>query len=266
MKGSQVRGICLSVGLAMASLTVCAVGYAANEGNSGNAEKALKIFNDKTIAAHQEVQNLYSPVGCWLQYTDDGKQAQSVLEIYKGKDGKLEGKIIVPFVNIVDDKKQVPDVSCTKCGKDDDNGYKFDYSSYPNNQVQNLKMMWSFVEDGKQDGADGALYDDGSILDPSSGKVYSCKIQVQENGKKLYVRGYVGFSLFGRTQYWYRIDQKEALQCAKVCGLTADGHYAYTDKTGKISNEKLWQQCSNITLKANGLCDFQASASNFENT
>ncbi|WP_151193242.1 DUF2147 domain-containing protein [Cysteiniphilum sp. JM-1] len=221
-------------------------------------QASVKSYNDQTIAKMHKAQNLYSPVGYWLQYTDGDKQAQSILQVYKGKDGKLEGKIIVPFVNIVGDKEQVPDVSCKNCGKGDENGYKFDYSSYPNNQVQGLKIMWNFSKDGNKDGSDGALYKSGSILDPSNGKVYSCKIQTQENGKKLYVRGYVGFSLFGRTQYWYRIDQQEALQCAKVCGLTKDGHYAYADKTGKITNEKLWQQCSKITLKANGLCNFGA--------
>ncbi|WP_119327844.1 DUF2147 domain-containing protein [Cysteiniphilum halobium] len=219
---------------------------------------SVKSYNDQTIAAAHQKENLYSPVGYWLQYTDDGKQVQSILQVYKGKNGKLEGRIIVPFVNVVDDKKQVPDVSCKKCGKGDENGYQFDYSGYPNNQVQGLKVMWSFSKDGKKDGSEGPLYKDGSILDPANGKIYSCKMQTQENGKKLYVRGYVGFSLFGRTQYWYRINEKDALQCAKVCGVTKDGHYTYADKAGKVTNEKLWQQCSTITLKANGLCDFSA--------
>ena len=29
-------------------------------------------------------------------------------------------------------------------------------------------------------------------------------MELQNGGKKLKVRGYIGFSLFGRTQYWYR--------------------------------------------------------------
>lgn len=63
-------------------------------------QMAVKSFNDQTIAAAHKEDNLYSPVGYWLQYTDDGKQAQSILQVYKGKGGKLEGKIIVPFVNL----------------------------------------------------------------------------------------------------------------------------------------------------------------------
>ena len=45
---------------------------------------------------------------------------------------------------------------------------------------------------------------DGEILDPNSGSVYSCYIEM-ENTDKLKVRGYIGFSLLGRTQYWYRV-------------------------------------------------------------
>ncbi|WP_158106959.1 DUF2147 domain-containing protein [Caedibacter taeniospiralis] len=249
MKGKYLPMI--TVVLAMSGLALL---HAAEDLN----QNALKLANDQTIGDGQMAQSSNSPVGYWLQYSDDGKQAQSILEVYAGKDGRLEGRIVVPFVNMTDDKKQVPDVSCKKCGKGDENGYTFDYSSYPDNQVQGLKMMWSFTQDGKRDGSDGALYGNGSILDPSSGKVYSCKIQTQENGKKLYVRGYIGFSLFGRTQYWYRIDQQEALRCVKACGITTEGHYAYADKTGKIINEKLWQQCSSITITAGSLCDFEA--------
>jgi hypothetical protein len=44
----------------------------------------------------------------------------------------------------------------------------------------------------------------GKILDPKSGKLYKCYITLEENDK-LKVRGYIGISLFGRTQYWNRL-------------------------------------------------------------
>lgn len=44
---------------------------------------------------------------------------------------------------------------------------------------------------------------DGNIYDPKSGNDYSCKIEmIDEN--TLEVRGYVGVSLFGRTDTWKR--------------------------------------------------------------
>lgn len=51
--------------------------------------------------------------------------------------------------------------------------------------------------------ADGE-YDGGDILDPDTGTVYRCKIRLAEGGKKLVVRGYIGFSLLGRSQTWSR--------------------------------------------------------------
>ena len=54
----------------------------------------------------------------------------------------------------------------------------------------------------KKDGTKG--YDDGTIYDPKNGKTYSCKMTLQ--GNDLDVRGYVGFSLLGRTTRWTKAD------------------------------------------------------------
>lgn len=45
-------------------------------------------------------------------------------------------------------------------------------------------------------------WDDGKIYDPKNGKTYSCKMTLEE--PKLKVRGYIGFSLIGRTSVWSR--------------------------------------------------------------
>jgi uncharacterized protein (DUF2147 family) len=50
-----------------------------------------------------------------------------------------------------------------------------------------------------QDGA----YNSGKVYDPESGKTYDCKMSL--NGEVLKVRGYIGISLFGRTEYFQRI-------------------------------------------------------------
>jgi uncharacterized protein (DUF2147 family) len=41
-------------------------------------------------------------------------------------------------------------------------------------------------------------------LDPKNGKIYKCKITPSEDGRSLEVRGYLGVSIFGRSQTWYR--------------------------------------------------------------
>jgi uncharacterized protein (DUF2147 family) len=50
----------------------------------------------------------------------------------------------------------------------------------------------------------GDAYEGGEILDPDNGKTYRCKMKVLESGKKLEVRGFIGISLFGRSQTWLR--------------------------------------------------------------
>lgn len=42
---------------------------------------------------------------------------------------------------------------------------------------------------------------DGSIYDPREGKTYSCKMTLKSK-RELSIRGYVGLSLFGRTEVW----------------------------------------------------------------
>jgi len=49
---------------------------------------------------------------------------------------------------------------------------------------------------------DGDTYEDGTIYDPENGKTYDCKMSFK--GSTLAVRGYIGFSLFGRTEIWER--------------------------------------------------------------
>lgn len=44
----------------------------------------------------------------------------------------------------------------------------------------------------------------GEILDPETGKTYRAKMKLEDDGQKLVLRGYVGFSLFGRSQTWVR--------------------------------------------------------------
>jgi len=46
-------------------------------------------------------------------------------------------------------------------------------------------------------------WEDGTIYDPKSGNTYDCIIEAPENDV-LEVRGYIGLSLFGRTDTWTR--------------------------------------------------------------
>ena len=72
----------------------------------------------------------------------------------------------------------------------------------PNTALQSrpqlgLPLLENFTYDSDN------VWTDGTIYDPDSGKTYSCKITLKDNGK-MEVRGYVGISLFGRTDTWTR--------------------------------------------------------------
>ncbi len=54
--------------------------------------------------------------------------------------------------------------------------------------------------------ADVDGFSGGDVLDPESGTVYSCLLRLEGEGKRLVVRGYVGLSLFGRSQTWQRAE------------------------------------------------------------
>jgi len=60
-----------------------------------------------------------------------------------------------------------------------------------------LELLKDFTYDGDN------VYEDGTIYDPKSGKTYSCKMTVE--GTQLKIRGYVGITLFGRTEVWTRV-------------------------------------------------------------
>ncbi len=71
--------------------------------------------------------------------------------------------------------------------------------SLQNRSVLGLLLLKDFIYDGDN------AWTDGEIYDPDSGKTYSCKITMKNN-QAIEVRGYVGISLFGRTENWKRVE------------------------------------------------------------
>lgn len=60
----------------------------------------------------------------------------------------------------------------------------------------NMLKDFSYVSDN--------TWEDGTIYDPENGKEYSCIIKMKDNNT-IDVRGYIGFSLMGRTDTWKRV-------------------------------------------------------------
>jgi uncharacterized protein (DUF2147 family) len=64
-----------------------------------------------------------------------------------------------------------------------------------------LKLLSGF----EQTSDDPDAWRGGTIYDPDDGRTYSCNLTLQDKNT-LKVRGYVGFSLLGKTQIWNRIE------------------------------------------------------------
>lgn len=122
-----------------------------------------------------------SPVGYWKSIDDETNDPKSIIQI-EDRGGKLYGRIVKLFRS--PDQNQNP-----VCGKCD--GEKKD------KPVIGMEIIWDLKKKGDE-------WSGGKIMDPNNGKTYKCHIKTLENGDKLEVRGYVGFSLLGRSQYWLR--------------------------------------------------------------
>lgn len=79
--------------------------------------------------------------------------------------------------------------------KKDINNPKENLRSRP---IKGLVILREFSFEGQN------VWEDGKIYDPQSGSDYSCKMTLKNNNT-LEVRGYIGLSVFGRTDTWTRV-------------------------------------------------------------
>lgn len=119
-----------------------------------------------------------SPAGKWTTIDDKTGSKRALVNVSVSGD-TLTGSI----VSVI---SQAGDTGiCSKCPGD-----------FKDKPIKGIQFLW-----GLKDKGDG-VWDGGYILDPKTGKVYRAKLTLK--GDKLYVRGYVGVSLLGRTQVWVR--------------------------------------------------------------
>lgn len=119
--------------------------------------------------------------GQWKSIDDNTGKAKSIVEIYE-KDGKAFGKVI----KIFDEAKQ--DAVCSECSKDD---------ARKGQRILGMEILRNMEKKGKE-------WTNGKILDPNNGSEYKCTMWLEDG--HLHVRGYIGFSLIGRTQIWEKVN------------------------------------------------------------
>jgi uncharacterized protein (DUF2147 family) len=143
---------------------------------------AVAVLLSLTAAGHAWSAE-QSPLGLWQGVDDDTKQPSGWFLISE-HDGIYAGIIAKMFLKPGED----PNAVCDQC--------KDDRHNHPWLGLEIIRGM-------KPEGND--KYVDGTILDPRDGKVYKAMMTVTPDGQTLVVRGYLGFALLGRNQYWTRM-------------------------------------------------------------
>jgi len=122
-----------------------------------------------------------TPIGNWRTVDDVTGKAKSIVTISE-ENGKLVGTIR----KVYDPYPKETQPLCTAC-----------QAALRDKPIVGMRILWN-SQKGKDE------WTNGKILDPDTGKIYGCVLSLEADGNRLKVRGFIGMSLFGRTQYWAR--------------------------------------------------------------
>ena len=122
--------------------------------------------------------NAQGILGVWKSIDDETGEAKSHVKVFE-KDGKVYGKII----KVLNAKSKNP--LCKACK-----------GELKNTPIIGMQIIEELTKEDE-------VYEGGTILNPSNGKIYKCRLKLEDENT-LQVRGYV--AMFYKTQYWQRIN------------------------------------------------------------
>lgn len=118
----------------------------------------------------------------WKTIDDKTNQVTAIIQFNEDENGSLTAKIKKVLVPGEED-------ICKSC-----------IGEFKNKSLKDLVIVTGLKKVRENE------YENGKILDPDTGKIYKFNARIENNGKKLVGRGYLGLSLIGRNQIWYRIN------------------------------------------------------------
>ena len=125
-----------------------------------------------------------SPAGLWQTISDTDGKPRALVEI-RERDGVLSGRIVGTLRS-----GESLDRTCDVCP----------------GERRGQKLLGMTILSGlrRQGEAGEAVWTGGEILDPDNGRTYRVNLTLEDGGRVLRVRGYIGVALLGRTQRWLR--------------------------------------------------------------
>ena len=116
--------------------------------------------------------------GMWKTIDDRDGSEKSVIEIFE-QNGKLNGRVVRLLTGATY-------TTCENC-----------QGELKDKPLIGMTILYDLTKTET-----GGI--DGTVLDPNNGKTYDCYVELQ-SPDKLKLRGYIGITALGRTQYWYRV-------------------------------------------------------------
>jgi uncharacterized protein (DUF2147 family) len=136
--------------------------------------------------------------GLWEQVDENTGKPESWFKITE-RNGVYEGALVKIFYKPGED----PNWVCDKC-----------QGAEKGRPVLGLTLIKGMQRNGLS-------YENGTIMDPRDGSIYRALMRLSPDGKKLEMRGYLGISLFGRSQVWNRLpDNALSAQDARPASRT----------------------------------------------
>jgi uncharacterized protein (DUF2147 family) len=113
---------------------------------------------------------------------DDASGKPASIVVLREDDGRITGTVERAY----DPYPNESNPRCTAC-----------QGELKDKPIVGMKILWNLSKQGNG-------WAGGMIFDPDTGKTYSCSLTLENGASKMKVRGFIGVSLFGRTQYWQR--------------------------------------------------------------